>query len=157
MRTRKWVGLAVWLAVTFTASFVGSRFTPGTWYDGLTKPAWNPPSWVFAPVWTLLYVLMAVAAWTVWRRAGFRGAPLALGLYILQLVLNGAWSWLFFGAEEPLLALVDLVALFLVVAVTTVLFWRAERRAGILLLPYLAWLAYAGSLNAAIWHLNPGA
>lgn len=129
---------------------------PGEWYASLAKPSWNPPSAVFAPVWSLLYVSMGVAAWLVWRQAGFEGAKLALGLFAGQLVLNALWSWLFFGLHRPDVAFVDIVALWLLILIVTVLFWRESRTAGALMLPYLAWVGFASCLNFAVWRLNVG-
>ena len=153
---RAWLGLPAWLLLPFAAAAVGTRFMPGAWYASLAKPAWNPPNWIFGPVWTLLYILMGVAAWLVWRRAGWRGARLALSLFVVQLVLNALWSYLFFGLHRPDLAFVDIVALWAVILMTTVLFWRQLRLAGLLMLPYLAWVGFASVLNFAIWRMNRG-
>jgi len=141
--------LAATLAVGFLASLVTVPNIPG-WYEGLHKPFFNPPNSVFAPVWTTLYVLMAVAAWRVWRKAGLR----PLGLYVLQLALNFAWSFIFFGAHAIGVALVEIALLFAAVVVTLRVFWRLDRIAGWLLVPYAAWVLFAGVLNAAIWRLN---
>ncbi len=148
------IGLAGWLALSFAAAFAGSRFMPGEWYASLAKPAWNPPSAVFAPVWTLLYAMMGVAAWLVWRQVGFRGAALALSLFLVQLVLNALWSYLFFGLHRPDLALLDIVTLWVAILVVLVLFWRVVVPAGILLLPYLCWVGFASCLNFTLWRLN---
>lgn len=154
MKGKQLLGLAGWLAVTFVAAAAGSQFMPGEWYASLAKPSWNPPSWVFAPVWTTLYVLMAVAAWLVWRRAGFAGARLALGCYLLQLVLNAAWSWLFFGRQSIDGALADIIVLWVLIVATTLLFLRHSRAAAALFVPYLAWVSFATVLNLALAHLN---
>jgi tryptophan-rich sensory protein len=148
------VGLILWIAVSMAAGLVGSRFAPGAWYASLAKPSWNPPSAVFAPVWTTLYVLMGVAAWLVWRRVGFAGAPVALALFGLQLILNALWSYLFFGTHQPGIAFVEIVVLWLVILATTIAFWRVAPRAGMLLLPYLAWVGFASALNFQLWRLN---
>jgi benzodiazapine receptor len=148
------VGLILWVVVSLAAGWFGSRFLPGEWYASLAKPSWNPPSAVFAPVWSTLYVLMGIAAWLVWRRAGFTGAPVALGLFLLQLVLNALWSYIFFGLHQPGLAFVDIVALWLVILGTTVAFWRVSVAAGVLLLPYLCWVSFASALNLRLWQLN---
>lgn len=158
MRTAvRLLGLGGWLALSFAAGWIGSRFRPGAWYAALSKPAWNPPDAIFAPVWTLLYALMAVAAWIVWRRAGFSGAGLALGLFVVQLALNALWSYLFFGLHRIDLALLEILVLLLAILIVTLLFWRHDRRAGALLLPYLAWVGFAACLNLALWRLNRGA
>jgi benzodiazapine receptor len=148
------LGLIFWIVLSMAAGWVGSRFMPGEWYAALAKPSWNPPSSVFAPVWSTLYVLMGVAAWLVWRKVGFTGAPVALGLFVFQLVLNGLWSYLFFGAHRPDLAFVEIVALWLVILATTVGFWRVTALAGVLLLPYLCWVGFATALNLQLWRLN---
>lgn len=122
------------------------------WYAGLNKPSFNPPNWVFAPVWTTLYVLMGVAASRVWKITGFGTAII---FWLLQLAFNFCWSALFFWRHRIGLALADLVALWLVLAVTLILFWRRDRVAGWLLAPYLAWVSFAFALNLAIWQLNP--
>ncbi len=153
MTRRDVLGFIAFLALVGAAAALGSMYTsmsiPG-WYDGLAKPGWTPPAQVFGPVWTVLYLLMAVAGWLVWRPGGFRGARLALTLFVVQLALNAGWSLLFFGMRDPALALADIVALWLLIAWTTVVFWRHRAVAGALFLPYLAWVAFAGVLNAAI-------
>ena len=149
------LGLVFWVALSLAAGWFGSRFPPGDWYAGLTKPPWNPPNSVFAPVWSTLFVLMGVAAWLVWRRRWTPPARLGLGLFLVQLVLNGLWSYLFFGLHRPGAALVDIAALWLVILATLIAFWRVSRPAGALLLPYLAWVGFAGALNLQLWRLNP--
>lgn len=151
---RSIVGLVLWIGVAFVAGWVGSRFPPGEWYAALQKPAWTPPNSLFGPVWSVLYLLMGIAAWRVWLRGGFAGAPLALGLFLLQLVLNALWSYLFFGLQRPDLAFVDILLLDLVVLATILAFWRVETAAGALLLPYLGWILFASALNAALWRMN---
>jgi translocator protein len=151
----RWFSLGLLLVLTFGVSILASQFQPGDWYAQLRKPAWNPPSWVFAPVWTLLYALMAVAAWLVWlTRGSVREAAVPLSAYIVQLALNGTWSFLFFGRQAIGAALVEIALLWLAILVTVVLFWRVRRLAGILLLPYFAWVSFAVALNAALWRLN---
>ena len=150
-----WIGLGFWLAVTFAAAWIGSRFQPGEWYSGLIKPALTPPGWVFGPVWTLLYAIMAVAAWLVWCRHGLANAIGPLGLFLGQLALNALWSYLFFGLQHPGLALLDIVFLWLVILATVKAFWRSHRPAGLLLLPYLFWVSFATYLNFQFWRLNP--
>jgi benzodiazapine receptor len=149
-----WPDLAVWGLVCFTAPVFGSAARPDGWYAQLRKPAWNPPPWVFAPVWTLLYATMAVAAWIVWRRGGFRAQRLPLGLFLTQLALNAVWTPLFFGLHHPGLAFVDIVLLWCAIAATAAAFWRVHRGAAVLLGPYLAWVSFACVLNLTVWHLN---
>lgn len=149
-------GLVGWLAGSLAAGLVGSRFRPGPWYDALAKPLWTPPEWVFAPVWSLLYVLMGVAAWMVWRKAGFAGARRALSLYIAQLALNALWSYLFFGANRIDLALLEIIVLWGVIVVVSLRFWQKVRTAGLLMLPYVLWVGFAVCLNFALWQMNRG-
>ena len=153
---RSALGLVGWLAASFATAWIGSRYMPGAWYISLAKPSWNPPAAVFAPVWTVLYVLMGVAAWLAWRRAGFSGAGAAPVLFIVQLGLNGLWSYLFFGLHRPDLAFVDIVVLLVVILIVAVLFWREDWRAGALMMPYLGWVGFASCLNFVLWRLNPG-
>jgi tryptophan-rich sensory protein len=143
------------LLVTAAASF-GALFSPGEWYAGLVKPAFNPPNWVFGPVWTLLYAMMAVSAWLVWRGRAAAPVGLALAVYGVQLVLNALWSWLFFGVHALGVAFVEIVLLWLAIAATAVLFWRVNRLAGALFIPYLAWVGFAAILNFSLWRLNTG-
>lgn len=154
---RSALGLAGWLALSFAAGLIGSRYLPGPWYASLAKPAWAPPDAVFGPVWMVLYGLMGLAAWLVWRRAGFAGARAALFLFLVQLALNALWSYLFFGLRRPHLAFFDIVALWLAILVVLVLFWRKDRRAGALMMPYLVWVGFAVCLNFALWRMNIGA
>jgi translocator protein len=150
------LGFAGWVALSFAAAWVGSRFMPGEWYAALAKPAWNPPNWIFAPVWTVLYLVMGVAAGLVWRQAGFSGASAALSLFVVQLVLNALWSYLFFGLQRLDLALFDIVVLWGAILAVAVLFWGANRLAGALMIPYLAWVGFASVLNFVLWRLNKG-
>jgi len=152
--TQAILGAVVWLALTFGGAWLGSRFLPDEWYKQLTKPTWNPPNWLFAPVWTVLYLLMAAAAWLVWKRYGIVGALLPLALFVVQLLLNAAWTWLFFGLHRPGVALADIVVLWAALLTTLILFWRLEPLAGIFLAPYLAWVSFATALNWAIWRMN---
>jgi len=154
---RETLGFIAFLAPCFAVSALGAAATASsvhTWYRALAKPSFNPPDWVFAPVWTLLFFMMAVAAWRVWRRDGLRRARLAIALFGIQLALNLAWSLLFFGLRSVGAALVEIIVLLFAVAATAALFWRHDRIAGALLIPYAAWVAFATVLNAAIWHLN---
>ena len=129
---------------------------PGDWYASLAKPAWTPPTWVFGPAWTILYAMMAVAAWRLWRRLGARPreSRRALVLFAVQLALNLSWTPVFFGMQRPDLALVVILVLWLAIAATIVAAWKACKTAAALLVPYLAWVTFATALNAAIWRLN---
>lgn len=145
-------GLVVFcLAVGALGASVTAPAIP-TWYAALAKPSFNPPNWLFAPVWTALYVMMAVAAWLVWRRGAIGIA--APGLFALQLGLNSAWSMLFFGLHRIDLALVDIVLLLAAIGATALVFRARSTAAALLLLPYLAWVCFATLLNFAIWRLN---
>lgn len=143
------------LAICFSAAALGSLATTTNivnWYAGLAKPSWNPPNWIFGPVWTFLYLSMAVAAWLVWRKDGLWQWPLAL--FAIQLALNAAWSWLFFGFHMPGAAIFEVVVLWLAILATTIAFWPKSLAAGILMLPYLGWVGFASVLNFTIWRLN---
>ncbi len=148
------LGLVGALAITFGAAFIASRFPIDDWYAALSKPTWNPPNWLFGPVWGILYLLMAIAAWLIWREHGLAGAVLPLGVYVLQLLLNAAWSWLFFGRHELGLAFVEILALWGAILWTLIGFWRLNVVSGVLLLPYLLWVTFASVLNFTIWRLN---
>jgi len=149
------LALIGWLALSFAAGFVGSRFTPSQWYQQLVKPSWTPPSAVFGPVWSVLYIMMGIAAWMVWRNGDFVRIATPLTLFIVQLVLNALWSYLFFGLHRPALAFLDITVLWVMIVLTLVAFWRVSPAAGALLTPYLAWVTFASLLNLAVWRLNP--
>lgn len=154
-RTRTVLGFIAWLGACFAAAAFGGLFMPGEWYATLKKPAWNPPGWIFGPVWTALYITMAVAAWLVWKRGGFKTQCVALSFFLLQLLFNALWSPLFFGLHNPGLAFVDIVLLWLALLATLIRFWRVSVLAGSLLVPYLAWVTFASVLNGTLWRLNP--
>jgi len=151
---RSALGAIVALALTLGAGYIGSRFPVDEWYAALSKPAWNPPNWLFGPVWGVLYLLIAIAAWLVWRKTGLAGAAIPLGLFFLQLVLNAAWSWIFFGRHEIGLALIEILILWIAILATIIGFWRANPVSGYLMVPYLLWVSFASVLNFAIWRLN---
>ncbi|MEM6783831.1 MAG: TspO/MBR family protein [Bacteroidota bacterium] len=144
------------VAVALVAA-TGAAFKPGAWYAALDKPGWTPPNWLFPVAWSVLYLLIAVAGWLVWREVGFSGASKAFTVYGLQLALNAAWSWLFFGRHDMGLAFLDIVGLWLAIALTMGLFWATKPLAGALLVPYLLWVTYAAALNLTIWRINLGA
>jgi uncharacterized protein YbjT (DUF2867 family)/tryptophan-rich sensory protein len=149
--------LLVLIAICLAAAGVGGALTSisvASWYPTLEKPSWTPPGWLFGPVWTVLYLLMACSAWLVWRRCGWNRSRTSLGLFGLQLALNVAWSAIFFGMRSPGFALLELLALWLAIAATTVSFWGKSTAAALLLTPYIAWTSFAGLLNLAIWRMN---
>ena len=145
--------LVLCLAVAAAGGAVTATSVDG-WYQTLTKPSFNPPDWVFAPVWTTLFVLMAVAGWRVWRRRGHPGRALALTLFGVQLALNLLWSCLFFGLQAIGAALVEVVMLLGAILATSAMFSRIDRRAAWLMVPYAAWVSFAVLLNTSIWMLN---
>ena len=147
--------LTLCIVVCVGAGWLGSLLTrPAlmTWYEGLSKPDWTPPNWLFAPVWTIMYVAMAIAAWLVWRRSGLAAVPMQL--FLLQLLLNVAWSAVFFRFRSPGWAFLEIVALWCAILFTAIAFGRAAPVAGWLMIPYLVWVSYAAALNFAIWRLN---
>ncbi|MDP3899381.1 MAG: TspO/MBR family protein [Mesorhizobium sp.] len=132
----------------------GVFFKPGEWYRGLRKPVWTPPNWLFGPVWSVLYIMIAVAGWLVWRADP---AGPAVWLWALQLILNGLWSWLFFGRRRMDQAFVDLGAMWLTIAAFIIVAWPVSTLAAILFMPYLLWVTIAGALNLTVWRMNPSA
>jgi translocator protein len=144
---RDGLALVGWILFCFAAAAAGAFWMPGAWYAGLVKPSWNPPSWVFGPAWTTLYTMMAVAAWMVWKKGGWRMQRGALSLFVAQLVLNALWTPLFFGLHWMGVAFVEIVLLWLAIAATLRAFLRVRRAAGLLLVPYLAWVTFAAALN----------
>ncbi len=152
------LGLLAWFLGTFAVSAVGARasITASQFYGELIQPAWSPPAWVFGPVWTTLYALMAIAAWLVWHDGGFQKQRLPLVLFIVQLALNALWSWLFFAWQMGGPAFVEVLMLWACIAATIVTFYRANKVAAFLMLPYLAWVSFAAALNFALWRMNPG-
>ena len=151
------VGLAISLMICFAAGGIGGWATTqglDAWYETLDKPTWNPPNWVFAPVWTTLYGSMGIAVWLVWRSGTWKEVKSAVVLFTIQLVLNGMWSVLFFGLQNPGGALIEIVGLWLAIVATTVLFFRRSVIAGGLMIPYLLWVSFASFLNFTIWNLN---
>jgi len=153
-RLRDLGGLALWVIACFGAAAIGGLFPPGAWYASLNKPSWNPPSWLFGPVWSALYTMMAVAAWLVWRRGGFAAQRTPLALFVVQLALNAAWSPLFFGLQWAGVAFAEMMLLWLAIVATLISFRRANPVAGWLLAPYLAWVSFAAVLNFTLWRLN---
>jgi translocator protein len=147
--------LVICIAACIVSGVLGSLWTAPKlqpWYANLAKPAWTPPNWLFGPVWSALYLMMAIAAWLVWRTAN--GFTLPLKLFVFQLLLNVAWSGIFFGLRSPAAGLIDIALLWLSILATAIAFWQAVPVAGWLLLPYLIWVGYASALNFSIWRLN---
>ena len=149
--------LAGCLVLCFLPGLIGSRYQPGSWYLGLAKPWGTPPGWLFPIVWTGLYAAMGVSLFLMLRASEARSTMLPLALFSAQLLLNGAWSWLFFGLQSPGLAAVEIVLLLLLILACATTFWRVAPVAGALLLPYLLWVAYATYLNLGLWLLNRSA
>ena len=156
-KLRLTLGLIGWLIVSFAASAIGAvaSIQARSFYSQLAQPAWAPPPFLFGPVWTVLYAMMAIAAWLVWRSGGLQTNRIALSLFMAQLALNALWSWLFFAWQQGALAFVDIVLLWVLIVVTLVSFWRVRPLAGALLIPYLLWVSFASALNYSLWQLNP--
>jgi benzodiazapine receptor len=152
------LGLLGWLAISAIAAALGgfSSANAGSFYQELTRPDWAPPAWLFAPVWSVLYLLMGIAAWLVWREQGFRKACGALSLFLAQLAANALWTWLFFTWRLGALAFAEILVLWVLILCTIVAFWRVRPIAGALLLPYLAWVTLASALTYSVWKRNPG-
>ncbi len=151
------LGLVGWLVATFAAGSVGAVASAqaATFYGKLSQPIWAPPAWLFGPAWSLLYVCMAVAAWLIWRERGFKGAPLGLRLFAIQLVANALWTWLFFVLHLGALSMAEIVILWLLIAATIFNFWPVQRLAALLLVPYLIWVSFAAALTLSLWRMNP--
>ncbi|WP_340647970.1 TspO/MBR family protein [Pseudoxanthomonas winnipegensis] len=156
---RQVLGLVGWLLLVLVAGAIGAAASvqAATFYATLAQPSWAPPAAVFGPVWSVLYLLMGIAVWLVWRRGGWAAQRRALAVFVAQLALNALWSWLFFGWHLGAAAMLDIVVLWVLIVVTVAMFWRARPLAGALLLPYLAWVTFASALNYAVWQLNPQA
>ncbi len=160
---RRYISLVVFIAVVAAMAVTAGLFMPGPWYAGLAKPSWTPPSWLFAPVWSVLYLMIAVAGWLVWDKQrgdgtaiGAASSDLTLGLWlwVAQLIFNGLWSPTMFGAHQIGLALIVICALWLSIAGFIVATWQRRRTAAVLFLPYLVWVSFATALNFAVWRLN---
>jgi tryptophan-rich sensory protein len=153
----QFIGLIVWLALCFAAAGVGgfASINAASFYGQLIQPTWSPPGWLFGPVWSVLYTMMGVSAWLVWRQYGMRLVRTAFIVFVVQLALNALWTWLFFTWHLGAIALIEILALWALIATTIVLFWPLNRLAAMLLVPYLAWVSFASALNLALWKLNP--
>jgi translocator protein len=146
--------LFVFGSASFAAASAGAIFRPGEWYSRLAKPRWRPPDWLFAPVWTLLYVMIALSGWLVWREKGLADAAVPLTVYAVQLVLNAAWSPIFFGLRRPGLAAIEIALLWASIVATILFFHPVSPAAAGLLGPYLVWVSFAAALNLSIWRRN---
>lgn len=157
MNTKSILGLVMWLLITFAAAGIGAvaSANAGAFYEKLSQPEWAPPASLFGPVWTLLYILIAIAAWLVWKDAGFRGASLALSMMIVQLAANALWTWIFFAWHRGALAFVEIIVLWILIVITMILFWRVRPVAGVLFVPYLLWVTFASALTYSMWQRNP--
>jgi len=153
------IGLAGWLAVTFAAAAVGAvaSIDAASFYTQLVRPAWAPPASLFGPAWSVLYLLMGVAAWLAWREQGAKGLAVALALFLAQLAANALWTWLFFAWRNGALAFAGVLVLLALIVATVTAFWRIRPLASVLLLPYLAWVCFASALTWAVWQGNPKA
>lgn len=145
------MSIIAFFALVSLAAMTGAQFSPGPWYDTLQKPAWTPPKWLFPVAWTVLYIMIAVAGWRVWKAEGL---GLALAVWTVGLALNAAWSWIMFGEQSIGWALVDLAGMWISIVLFIVLAWSVDRTAAMLFLPYLVWVTYAGALNFVIWRWN---
>ena len=153
----KWIALAVFIGICFAAAACGAAFTRTAlveWYPMLRKPPWNPPDWIFGPVWTALYLMMAIAGWLIWLDRNISAVGLALGFFLLQLILNASWTGIFFGMRNPGAAFIEIVALWIAIAATIFQFAQIRSAAAWMLIPYLAWVTFAATLNFTIWRLN---
>lgn len=150
--------LIVSIGISLAAGVIGSIFTTPSisgWYATLQKPFFTPPSWVFGPAWTTLYILMGIALFLVWNKGiHHRGVKLAMSIFGVQLVLNALWSIIFFGMQNPFYALIEVIILWFAILVTIVIFYRIDKRAGLLLIPYILWVSFASVLNYYVWLLN---
>jgi translocator protein len=151
------LGLAGWLVLVFAAAALGAiaSVEASSFYAQLNRPAWAPPASAFGPVWSVLYLLMGLAVWLVWREKGAPRLATAITLFVVQLGANALWSWLFFAWRNGALAFADVLVLLALIVVTTVVFWRIRRLAGVLMLPYIAWVCLASALTWSVWRNNP--
>lgn len=157
-RPRQLLGFLFWLALCVATSSIGALASVGArgFYADLVRPVWAPPGWLFAPVWSTLFLMMAVAAWLVWRVSETsRARSVGLWLFVLQLIANATWSWLFFAWHQGVGAFLDVLVLFCLICLTSLAFWRVKPVAALLLVPYLLWVVFAAVLNYTLWHMNP--
>ncbi len=156
-RARQIIGIVIAILVCFSAAGLGGMATTAglkDWYPALEKPAWNPPDWIFGPVWTVLYLMMAISVWMIWRQVGFERGKKPLLIFAVQLVLNTFWSLLFFGMRQPGWAFAEIILLWLAIGLTIALFAKHSKPAAILMMPYWMWVSFAAVLNYTIWSMN---
>ena len=151
------LGLIVWVNLCFTVSAIGAfaSLQPKAFYAELVQPSWAPPGWLFGPVWSTLFLMMSIAAWSVWRSGGFTQNRISLSLFLIQLAFNGLWSWLFFAWQQGALAFFDILLLWSLILSTILAFWRVSRISALFLVPYLLWVSFASVLSYTMWQLNP--
>lgn len=153
-KSKKIGGLIGWIIVCSLAGILGAQFEPGSWYELLQKPSWTPPNWIFPIVWPILYILMGISAWLLWKMKEVTISDTEFTWFFVQLLLNAIWPWIFFGRQLISTALAEILLLWISIVFTILLFWNRNRIAGLLLIPYLLWTSYASALNFAIWQLN---
>ncbi len=151
------MSLVVFMLCVVLVASTGAVFKPDAWYRALSKPSWNPPDWVFGAGWSVLYLLIAISGWRVWERAAADVVFLPMVAYSVQLLLNAGWSPLFFGLKRPDWAFLELVCLWIAIVVNIAVFYPVDPLAALLLIPYLAWVTFAGALNLKVWRLNRSA
>lgn len=151
------LGLLAWLVLCFVIAAIGAMGSMNApeFYGQLIQPTWAPPAWLFGPVWSTLYTLMGVAAWMVWRQGGLKDTKLPMVLFLIQLAVNALWSWLFFAWQMGVWSMVDIIVLWVLIVMTIVAFWRVNKLAALLMIPYLLWVSFAAVLNYYMWQLNP--
>ena len=152
--SKKVIGLFIWIFICSLAGLFGAQFDPGTWYELLQKPTWTPPNWAFPIVWPILYVMMGIAGWMLWKMENVSLSGTEFTWFFVQLILNALWSWIFFGMNLIATGLAEILLLWVAIVFSILLFWSRNRIAGMLLVPYLIWVSYASALNFAIWQLN---
>lgn len=154
---RSFIGFIGWLIASFVTGGLGAiaSVNAASFYGSLTQPSWAPLAWLFGPVWTTLFVLMGISAWLVWREHDFSKAGAALKLYLSQLIANALWSWLFFTWHLGVVSILEIITLWLLISATILSFWKLNKVAALLLMPYLAWVSFAAALNVTLWRLNP--
>jgi tryptophan-rich sensory protein len=153
-KSKKIIGLIGWIVICSLAGIFGAQFEPGTWYESLQKPSWTPPNWVFPVIWPILYIMMGISAWLMWKMKEVSIRSTEFTWFFVQLILNALWSWVFFGMHLISTGLAEVFLLWISLVFTILLFWNKNRTAGLLLIPYLLWISYASALNFAIWQLN---